>query len=106
MLAQAAALADQRALIERLQLQLARLRRLQFGRSSERLAAEADQLELALEELETEAPTPAPAEDAAKAGATQACLPLSTCRARWWSTPPRPMRAQPAAARCATSVRT
>ena len=64
-LAQAAALADQLGLIERLRLQLARLRRLQFGRSSERLAAEADQLELALEELETEAPTPPPAEDSA-----------------------------------------
>ncbi|WP_439548854.1 IS66 family transposase [Falsiroseomonas sp.] len=62
-LAQAAALSDQRALIERLRRQLARLRRMQFGRSSERLAAEADQLELALEELETEAPLPAPAED-------------------------------------------
>ncbi|MFT8247372.1 IS66 family transposase [Roseomonas sp. BN140053] len=68
-LAQAAALADQRALIERLRLQLARLRRMQFGRSSERLAAEADQLELALEELETEAPTSLPAEDAADAAA-------------------------------------
>jgi transposase len=61
-LAQAAALADQRALIERLRLQLARLRRMQFGRSSERLAAEADQLELALEELETEAPAEDPAD--------------------------------------------
>ena len=66
-LAQAAALADQRALIERLRLQLARLRRLQFGRSSERLVAAADQLELALEELETEAPASAPAEDLADA---------------------------------------
>ncbi|WP_043367445.1 IS66 family transposase [Belnapia sp. F-4-1] len=64
-LAQAAALADQRGLIERLRLQLARLRRMQFGRSSERLAAEADQLELALEELEAEAPTLPPAEDPA-----------------------------------------
>ena len=36
---------------------------MQFGRSSERLAAEADQLELALEELETEAPTAPPVED-------------------------------------------
>jgi transposase len=68
-LAQAAALADQRTLIERLRLQLARLRRMQFGRSSERLAAEADQLELALEELETEAPTLPPAEDPADAAA-------------------------------------
>jgi transposase len=58
-LAQAAALADQRELIARLRLQLARLRRMQFGRSSERLAAEADQLELALEELEADAPAPA-----------------------------------------------
>ena len=58
--AQAAALADQRRLIERLRLQLARLRRLQFGRSSERLTAEADQLELALEELEAEVPAAAP----------------------------------------------
>jgi transposase len=68
-LAQAAALADQRGLIERLRLQLARLRRMQFGRSSERLAAEADQLELALEELETEAPTLPPAEDPADTAA-------------------------------------
>ena len=62
-LAQAAALSDQRALIERLRLQLARLRRMQFGRSSERLVTEADQLELALEELETEAPTPPAVEE-------------------------------------------
>jgi transposase len=51
--------------MKRLRLQLARLRHMQFGRSSERLAAEADQLELALEELETEAPTPPPIEDPA-----------------------------------------
>ena len=50
-LAQAAALGERDALIEQLRLQLARLRRMQFGCSSERLAAEADQLELALEEL-------------------------------------------------------
>jgi transposase len=38
--------------IEHLRIQVATLRRGQFGRSSERLAAEADQLELRLEELE------------------------------------------------------
>jgi transposase len=38
--------------IEQLKLQLARLRRLQFGRSSERLDREIAQLELTLEELE------------------------------------------------------
>jgi transposase len=68
-LAQAAALGERDALIEQLRLQLARLRRMQFGRSSERLAAEADQLELALEELETEAPTPPPAEEPADTAA-------------------------------------
>jgi transposase len=62
-----AELAAHRLLVERLRLQLARLRRMQFGRRSERLAAEADQLELALEELEAEtatAPAPPTAEDA------------------------------------------
>jgi transposase len=58
-LAQHAELAGQRELIARLRLQLARLRRMQFGRSSERLDREADQLELALEELEADAPAPA-----------------------------------------------
>lgn len=39
--------------IEKLKVQLARLRRMQFGRSSERLDREIQQLELKLEELET-----------------------------------------------------
>ena len=43
---------DHRVLIEKLKLQIARLRRLQFGQSSERLDAELAQLTLALEELE------------------------------------------------------
>lgn len=38
--------------IEKLKVQIARLRRMQFGRSSEKLAHEIDQLELRLEELE------------------------------------------------------
>jgi transposase len=47
--------------IERLRLQLARLRRLQYGRSSEALNAQIAQLELRLEELEaTEAAEPIP----------------------------------------------
>lgn len=41
-LAQHAELNGRRELIARLRLQLARLRRMQFGRSSERLAREAD----------------------------------------------------------------
>ena len=39
-------------LIETMRVQLARLRRMQFGASSEKLSAEIEQLELALEELE------------------------------------------------------
>ena len=42
-------------LAERLRLQLARLRRMQFGSSSEKIAREIEQLELALEEVEAEA---------------------------------------------------
>lgn len=55
-LAQRAEIEDQHDLIARLRLQLARLRRMQFGSSSERIAREADQLELALEDLEADAP--------------------------------------------------
>ena len=63
-----AALAARDMLIERLRLQLARLRRMQFGRSSERVAREADQLELALEDLEADAGgAAAPADDDADA---------------------------------------
>jgi transposase len=40
-------------LIEHLKLQIARLKRMQFGRSSEKLDAQIDQLELILEDLET-----------------------------------------------------
>lgn len=50
---QDAELSEHRALVEKLRLQLARLRRMQFGKSSEKLEAEIAQLTLALEELET-----------------------------------------------------
>ncbi len=43
--------------VEKLTVQLARLRRMQFGRSSEKIAQAIEQLELALEELEAEAAT-------------------------------------------------
>src|SRR3954447_20578929 len=39
--------------IEKLKFQLAKLRRMQFGRSSERITRQIEQLELQLEELET-----------------------------------------------------
>ena len=41
--------------VEKLRIQLARLRRMQFGRSSEKIAREIEQLELALEDLEATA---------------------------------------------------
>jgi len=57
-----AALADARVeleardlLIQTLRVQIARLRRMQFGKSSEKLDRQIEQLELALEELEAEA---------------------------------------------------
>src|ERR1700733_963722 len=53
--------------IEKLKLQIAKLRRMQFGRSSERISREIEQLELRLEELET-----GEAEAAAKAEADTA----------------------------------
>src|SRR5688572_23318502 len=45
-----------RTWIERLKLELARLRRMQFGRSSEKLCARIEQLELIIEEFEASAP--------------------------------------------------
>jgi len=53
-----AALATRDLLIDTLRGQIARLRRMQFGASSEKLGREIEQLELALEELETERDTP------------------------------------------------
>ena len=51
------ALLDSRAReIESLKLLIAKLRRMQFGRSSERLEREIEQLELTLDELETQVP--------------------------------------------------
>ena len=48
-----AALTAHVLLIEKLKIQIARLKRMHFGRSSEKLTHEIAQLELALEELET-----------------------------------------------------
>ena len=53
-----ATLAARDLLIDTLRGQIARLRRMQFGASSEKLGREIEQLELALEELETESAVP------------------------------------------------
>lgn len=55
-----AALAARDLLIDTLRGQIARLRRMQFGASSEKLGREIEQLELALEELEAERDAPVP----------------------------------------------
>jgi transposase len=52
--------------IERLKLLIAKLRRLQFGRSSEKLSREIEQLELRLEELQTAQAQVLPIESAPK----------------------------------------
>ena len=85
--------------LEQLRMQVARLRRMAFGRSSERLTREADQLELGLEEAEVEAaarvpPAVARARDVAKPHRQP--LP-TTCRARTCCTS-RPACAPTAAA--------
>jgi transposase len=57
--------------IEKLKFQIAKLRRMQFGRSSERISRQIEQLELRLEELET-----GEAEDTAKAAAADPVAPI------------------------------
>ncbi|HLK23409.1 MAG TPA: IS66 family transposase [Caulobacteraceae bacterium] len=70
--------------LEKLRMQLAKLRRTQFGQSSEKLAREVAQLELAIEEIEASAETvaepPAPAADPAEAagGSEAAAEPTGT----------------------------
>jgi transposase len=79
---QDAELATHRAMVETLRLQLARLRCMQFGRSSEKLDAEIAQLTLAREDLEGSGdapagPVPEPGDDAvAAAGQRSARRPL------------------------------
>jgi transposase len=57
--------------IEKLRFQIAKLRRMQFGRSSERITRQIEQLELQLEELET-----GEAEDIARAEASEPAVPI------------------------------
>jgi transposase len=57
--------------IEKLRFQIAKLRRMQFGRSSERITRQIEQLELQLEELET-----GEAEDVARAEASEPAAPI------------------------------
>jgi hypothetical protein len=103
---------------ERLRVQIARLRHERFGRSSERLAGEVEQLELRLDEVLADIAATGGADDAedeaasAKAPEEKARRrgrkPLPTaCRGGMSSTcPPRAAPAAPAAACCARWART
>ena len=99
--------------IAKLRFQLARYRRAEFGRSSEKLERKADQLELAIEALEADqaerlaiaSPIVAAAIEAAIENKKPARRAFPTiCRARIRSTRHR-APAQAAAARCAPSAR-
>lgn len=72
-LAQQSLLAERATEIEQLKLLIAKLRRMQFGRSSEKLSGQIEQLELRLEELQTEQ-----AQQQAKPGAPATRPPRST----------------------------
>ena len=83
--------------IEKLKLQIAKLRRMQFGRSSERITRQIEQLELRLEELET-----GEAEAAAKADAdAEPCR----CRRTGGSDPRAPQAEAPAVAGSSAAAR-
>jgi hypothetical protein len=69
---QTAELLAQGSMLEALRLQIARLKRMQFGRSSERLDAEITQLTLALEDLEACVERRGAPDDAETAGAPPA----------------------------------
>ncbi len=69
-----AALAARDLLIDTLRGQIARLRRMQFGASSEKLGREIEQLELALKELQTE--RDAPVAEAAASSLTTRPVPV------------------------------
>ena len=106
-----AALASAAIEIEHLRLQLQALKRSQFGRSSEKLDAEIDQLELRLEDLEeNEAeriatiPTKAVSEHQYRAVAVRKPLP-DHLRARSWCTNPRSIATAASAASSASLAR-
>lgn len=102
--------------IEKFKVQLARLRRMKFGQSSERLALQADQLELTLEDLEAEhahaecvieghAPEDYPARAAPRSLAVLRC-PTISLATRLCTQRRMPMAAPPVGAQWASSART
>jgi transposase len=100
-----------KAEIAKLKFQLARYRRAEFGRSSEKLAREVAQLELAIESLETDQAerlaTASPVVAAAIEDTVDKLKPIvaraPAARRKFATRPPAPARI--AAARCGGSVR-
>jgi hypothetical protein len=96
-------------LIDTLRVQLARLKRMQFGKASEKLTHEIAQLELALEELEAEAATVSArrADPAGSTGRHPFGCSRPICRVKNSALSPSmaTARAQIAAAPCALWVR-
>src|SRR5476649_1281408 len=95
--------------IEHLKLQIAKLRRMQFGRKSEKLDHQIEQLELQLEDLqadEAEAAREMPAADQAprKKSVRRPCPIICHETRRYMRR--RPMPAQPAVAACGRWART
>ena len=88
--------------IENLKLLILKLRRMQFGPSSERLARHIDQLELRLEDLETNRAEPADVPGSGiAAGSGEACAPAvagSSCRVKPKRSNPKRMRVRIVAA--------
>ena len=93
--------------LEQLRMQVARLRRMAFGRSSERLTREADQLELGLEEAEVEAAARVPPRLSSPATSPSRIASRfpTTCRARTCCTS-RLACVPTVAARCGAWART
>ena len=106
---QQAQLLSRDVLIEQLKLQLARLKKMKFGRSSEQLDAQIAQLELSLEELEANAARAAPPKTpASEAAPSPRASPYRIiCPASLMCTSPQqdPATARSAAGRCARWAR-
>ncbi len=112
-LAQQAELASRETEIEHLRLLILKLKRMQFGRKSEKLDRQIDQLELRLEDLESNPPASAPAQpivaQTPEATPTSQSVVLcrSSCRARTETYAPKHEATCPplAAARCVRWVK-
>jgi hypothetical protein len=94
--------------IAQLEARIARLKRIQFGRSSEKIARDIEQLELELDELhedhaERAVKAPRPCKICSTSPVANRCRPIWPARKRCTR---RPALAPAVAARCASSAKT